>query len=181
MSNLNPIPTGPEMQSHWISNRPARLPKLPDAWSASVLATPFGDSIAPQNTQLAVARVESATSGYESWMRVSIYLSHDLRFFDFLFISVDNPQEPFKAEWYWIDSSVDGRVKKIHGPFKTTLRVPTPQFLKENEASWGNRYPLMCTDRNPRNLILGSMVSFLGILFAGYLYALQKKAFDWKN
>ena len=31
------------------------------------------------------------------------------------------------------------------------------------------------------NLIFGSMVSFLGILFIGYLYALKKKAFDWKN
>ena len=30
------------------------------------------------------------------------------------------------------------------------------------------------------NLILGSMVSFLGILFVGYLYALKKGAFDWK-
>jgi NADH-quinone oxidoreductase subunit A len=31
------------------------------------------------------------------------------------------------------------------------------------------------------NLIFGSMVSFLGILFVGYLYALKKKAFDWKS
>ena len=31
------------------------------------------------------------------------------------------------------------------------------------------------------NLILGAMVSFLGILFAGYLYAVKKRAFDWKN
>ncbi|MBN8249224.1 MAG: NADH-quinone oxidoreductase subunit A [Verrucomicrobia bacterium] len=28
-------------------------------------------------------------------------------------------------------------------------------------------------------LILGSMVSFLGVLFVGYLYALKKRAFDW--
>jgi NADH:ubiquinone oxidoreductase subunit 3 (subunit A) len=25
------------------------------------------------------------------------------------------------------------------------------------------------------------MISFLGILFAGYLYAVKKKAFDWKS
>ena len=31
------------------------------------------------------------------------------------------------------------------------------------------------------DMILGSMVSFLGILFVGYLYALKKKAFDWKR
>jgi NADH-quinone oxidoreductase subunit A len=30
-------------------------------------------------------------------------------------------------------------------------------------------------------LIFGSMVSFLGILFVGYIYALKKKAFDWKS
>lgn len=28
-------------------------------------------------------------------------------------------------------------------------------------------------------LILGGMVSFLGVLFVGYLYALKKRAFDW--
>jgi NADH-quinone oxidoreductase subunit A len=30
------------------------------------------------------------------------------------------------------------------------------------------------------NLILGSMVSFLGVLFVGYIYALKKGAFNWK-
>ena len=30
-------------------------------------------------------------------------------------------------------------------------------------------------------LIFGSMVSFLGILFIGYLYALKKGAFNWKS
>ena len=29
--------------------------------------------------------------------------------------------------------------------------------------------------------ILGSMLSFIGILFVGYLYALKKQAFDWKS
>lgn len=33
---------------------------------------------------------------------------------------------------------------------------------------------------NP-GLILGSMMSFLGILFIGYIYAWKKKAFDWKS
>ena len=31
------------------------------------------------------------------------------------------------------------------------------------------------------NLIFGSMMSFLAILFVGYIYALKKRAFDWKN
>lgn len=30
-------------------------------------------------------------------------------------------------------------------------------------------------------LIVGSMISFLGILFIGYLYALKKNALDWKS
>lgn len=30
-------------------------------------------------------------------------------------------------------------------------------------------------------LIFGSMISFLVILFVGYLYALRKRAFDWKS
>ena len=31
------------------------------------------------------------------------------------------------------------------------------------------------------NLIFGSMVSFLAVLFVGYIYALKKGAFDWKS
>jgi len=31
------------------------------------------------------------------------------------------------------------------------------------------------------NLIFGSMISFLAILFVGYIYALKKGAFDWKQ
>jgi len=30
-------------------------------------------------------------------------------------------------------------------------------------------------------LIIGSMFSFLGILFVGYIYAVKKGAFDWKG
>src|SRR4051812_48553980 len=30
-------------------------------------------------------------------------------------------------------------------------------------------------------LIFGSMLTFLGILFVGYIYALKKRAFDWKS
>ena len=29
--------------------------------------------------------------------------------------------------------------------------------------------------------IFGAMVSFLGVLFIGYLYALKKRAFEWKS
>jgi NADH-quinone oxidoreductase subunit A len=30
-------------------------------------------------------------------------------------------------------------------------------------------------------LILGSMLSFMGILFVGYIYAVKKQAFDWTS
>jgi len=46
---------------------------------------------------------------------------------------------------------------------------------------WAVVYRQMLADHATRNMILGSMISFLGILFAGYLYALKTKAFDWKN
>ena len=46
---------------------------------------------------------------------------------------------------------------------------------------WAVVYRQMLADHATRNLILGSMISFLAILFAGYLYALKKKAFDWKS
>jgi NADH-quinone oxidoreductase subunit A len=49
---------------------------------------------------------------------------------------------------------------------------------------WAVVYKTMLTDvLHPeyRNMILGSMISFLAILFAGYIYAVKKKAFDWKS
>ena len=46
---------------------------------------------------------------------------------------------------------------------------------------WAVVYKSMLSDPATRNLILGSMISFLGILFVGYVYALKKGAFDWKN
>lgn len=44
---------------------------------------------------------------------------------------------------------------------------------------WAVIYKEMLVENAP--LIFGSMISFLGILFVGYIYALKKKAFDWKN
>lgn len=46
---------------------------------------------------------------------------------------------------------------------------------------WATVYRQMLSDSATRNSILFSMVSFLGILFVGYIYALKKKAFDWKR
>jgi NADH-quinone oxidoreductase subunit A len=46
---------------------------------------------------------------------------------------------------------------------------------------WSVVYREMLQDEATRNLILGAMISFLGILFVGYLYAVKKRAFDWKS
>jgi NADH-quinone oxidoreductase subunit A len=46
---------------------------------------------------------------------------------------------------------------------------------------WAVIYKSMLANPDTRNMILGSMISFLGILFVGYIYAVKKKAFDWKS
>ncbi len=46
---------------------------------------------------------------------------------------------------------------------------------------WAVVYKDMLADPATRNLIFASMISFMVILFAGYLYALKSKAFDWKK
>jgi NADH-quinone oxidoreductase subunit A len=46
---------------------------------------------------------------------------------------------------------------------------------------WAVVYREMLGSEVTRNLIFFSMISFLGILFVGYIYALKKRAFDWKQ
>jgi NADH-quinone oxidoreductase subunit A len=46
---------------------------------------------------------------------------------------------------------------------------------------WAVVYKEMLKDPATRNMIFGAMISFLGILFVGYVYALKKKAFDWRS
>ena len=46
---------------------------------------------------------------------------------------------------------------------------------------WAVVYRDMLKDPATKNLILGAMLSFLGVLFIGYLYALKKRALDWKS
>jgi NADH-quinone oxidoreductase subunit A len=46
---------------------------------------------------------------------------------------------------------------------------------------WAVVYRDMLQDPATRNMILFAMISFLGVLFIGYLYALKKRAFDWKS
>ena len=44
---------------------------------------------------------------------------------------------------------------------------------------WAVVYKDMLRTNGPA--ILGAMLSFMLILFVGYIYALKKRAFDWKN
>ncbi len=44
---------------------------------------------------------------------------------------------------------------------------------------WAVMYRAMLRENG--GAILGAMVSFLGILFVGYLYAVKKGAFDWRR
>lgn len=46
---------------------------------------------------------------------------------------------------------------------------------------WAVVFKDMLGDPATRDMIFVAMLSFLGILFAGYLYAVKKKAFDWKR
>src|SRR6185503_12011228 len=46
---------------------------------------------------------------------------------------------------------------------------------------WAVVYKSMLADPAMKDWIFGSMISFLGILFVGYIYAVKKKAFDWKS
>jgi NADH-quinone oxidoreductase subunit A len=46
---------------------------------------------------------------------------------------------------------------------------------------WAVIYRDMLKDKAHAAPIFGSMISFLAILFVGYMYALKKRAFDWKS
>ena len=53
-------------------------------------------------------------------------------------------------------------------------------YWDDGSDSWATSLSML-REAATRNLILLAMVSFLGILFVGYLYAVKKKAFDWKS
>ncbi len=46
---------------------------------------------------------------------------------------------------------------------------------------WAVVYRDMLADPATRNMIFAAMISFLGILFVGYLYAVKKRALEWKS
>lgn len=46
---------------------------------------------------------------------------------------------------------------------------------------WAVVYKSMLANPATANTIFFSMLSFMGVLVIGYIYALKKRAFDWKN
>ena len=46
---------------------------------------------------------------------------------------------------------------------------------------WAVVFREMLADPGTTNLIFFAMVSFLGVLFVGYLYIVKKRALDWKS
>jgi NADH-quinone oxidoreductase subunit A len=46
---------------------------------------------------------------------------------------------------------------------------------------WAVIFRELLTEPAMKNVALISMISFLGVLFVGYVYALKKGAFDWKD
>lgn len=46
---------------------------------------------------------------------------------------------------------------------------------------WAVVYRDMLSNPATANLVFLAMLSFLGVLFVGYLYALKKRAFDWRT
>jgi NADH-quinone oxidoreductase subunit A len=46
---------------------------------------------------------------------------------------------------------------------------------------WAAVYREMLSVPATRDLVLFAMLSFLGVLFVGYFYALKKGAFDWRS
>ena len=46
---------------------------------------------------------------------------------------------------------------------------------------WAVVYRELLNRPEVAGLALGSMLTFIGILFVGYIYAVKKRAFDWKS
>jgi hypothetical protein len=170
----NPIPAGTALAAQQAATYPGAPPTLPTTWTATVLLSPFGDSVSPLSnpSQLIVGTVECSYTSTTSWMRVALYLTQDQRYYEFVFLNLDGGQD---QRWYWIDSTPQGRVNDIYGPFKTTLQVPGPTFFSDTGAQWGNAYPLMCTDTNVQGIACGHwVVPTPGASDHGSWYAFRK-------
>lgn len=145
MAYPNPVPAGSSLVADWNQTNPGTPPALPTQWTASVLLSPFGDSISPLEnySQLVLGTIDYYYDSEFSFMRARLYNSVDLTYFDFAFFHYAQSENFAQDGWIWIDSTPDGTIRNAYGPFRTTLRVPDPTFFSDNGAQWGNTYPLM--------------------------------------
>ncbi|HVE67591.1 MAG TPA: hypothetical protein VNB64_03315 [Solirubrobacteraceae bacterium] len=117
---------------------PAQGPLLPDCWRAQALLTPYGDSKSPlaNYDQIVVADVTCDNRTAPSYMRVSLYLTESLQYFDFWFSG---------SSWRWLISTPGGPITGSYGPFDTTLSVPGPDLIASRGGRYGNTWPIMGT------------------------------------
>ena len=114
-------------------------PALPANWTAVALLSPFGDAlhIMPNHDQLIVANLEYAYSADGQFLQVEFYLLESLTYFRFLFTNTAEG-----GVFYWIEAQPGGPAGAAHGPFKTPLNIPSPDFLADRGATFGNQWPL---------------------------------------
>ena len=154
--NSSQPPNPSELTAQRDRTRPSAPPVLPAQWRAQFLLTPFGDMQPPMAhyDQLVVANVIYNYSG-TPWMRVSLYLIEDLRYFDFVF---------YDGRWYWLISTPGGPITGSYGPFETPLTVPPPNFVETKGGRYGNTWPIMGAKCDgwviPTNQEYGSWYSF---------------------
>ena len=116
----------------------AAPPALPQSWTAAGLLLAFGDANPPlfNYDQGVVANIVYDSTGAQPAMRVSLYLVEDLQYYDFLFTN---------GQWYWLTSLPGQAPTGYYGPFPTSLQVPSPDFLAQNGATYGNSWPIAGT------------------------------------
>lgn len=128
------VPDAPGLIADREHAQPSAPPVLPQRWQAQFLLTPFGDATPElaHYDQLVVADVtyESNTPA----MRVSLYLTESLQYFDFVFTD---------QGWYWLFSTPGGPVTGHLGPFTTSLKVPAPDFIGAHQGRFGNTWPIL--------------------------------------
>jgi hypothetical protein len=81
MTAPNKIPAGGDLDAARVAKKPGFTPRLPAAWTATVLLSPFGDSVSPlpNSPQPVVGVIECSCGKTERWMRAVLYLTHDRR------------------------------------------------------------------------------------------------------
>jgi hypothetical protein len=128
------VPSPSQIASSLLKVPAPQVPDLPTCWNAQLLLTPFGGTAPDQanpGDQLIVAAVDyDATTAGTTLMRAQMYLLESLRYYDFLFETVNGT-----TTWYWLvsdPSKLSASPTSAYGPFQTTAQVPKPSFLADN-------------------------------------------------